>query len=635
MTVEARTPSRSNARSLRSRIMRIVVPLILGTFLIVGLVRFINIRDEVRSTLQQEHRIELNAVSAALTNQLAAVGNQARQLAAGRSARDFARSTQIGDIADAAITDAQNRLLTDFIGLIDATNNLVALRYVTSTGAVWSEVVLRAGIPVVNHGIQLGLLQNDPVVNTALTSFDDQAVMSEIFFAPIDPDLDAANPQPLLRFAAPVRPTGDSSTIAGAIVIDALAQPLLNSFVSNFGTVVSEQTGRYLLLVDEQNRLLAGVGADLFRIAQTETIPLETRFPSLVTFLNEQAGSTLLSPVAGQLISTREVYLGTSDRPHWRVVLSDNAAIVQGQANANALVLLGATLLLGGLICGIIYAVLGRLLKPINALVEQVSSAGGASKIEISAAASDEVAQLLTAFEAMSKRIETLQVEIQTQLSRYSRNLDIAARIGHETATIRDLDRLLNRAINLICQEFGFYHAQVFLLDDIGKDAVLVYSYGEVGRRMLEAGHKLAVGSQSVIGQVTATGMPVIVSDTTIRKGSPHRFNPMLPETRAEMALPLQIGGRVIGALDVQSKHPESFQPEEVQTFQLLADQIAIAIQNARLLVEARERLEQIETLNRQLTQEQWETSDAAALLTGGFRYDLRTVERLDDAAVT
>jgi GAF domain-containing protein/CheY-like chemotaxis protein len=637
MNLEARPASRSNARSLRFRIMRVVVPLILGTFLIVGLVRAVSIRDEARNTLLQEHRIELNAVSAALTNQLTAFGNQARQLAAARSARDFARSTQIGGMADASIADAQNRLLTDFTGLLQTANDLVALRYVTSTGAVWSEAILSAGIPVVNRGIRLGSLQNDPTVTAALTSFDDQATMGDVFFAPIDSDLIAldqtANLQPMLRFAAPVRPTGDSSTIAGAIVIDALAQPLLNSFMNNFGTVVSEQTGRQLLLVDRQNHLLAGIGADLFWTAQTDTIPLETNFPSLATFLSEQTESTLIAPVAGQLVSTREVSLGASGSPNWRIVISDDAAVMQGQADANALGLLAATLLVGGLVSGIIYAVLGRQLRPINALVEQVSSAGGAGKVEMPAAASDEVAQLLTAFEAMSERIETLQGEIQMQLSRYSRNLDIAARVGRETATIRDLDRLLNQAINLICQEFGFYHAQVFLLDDIGKDAVLVYSYGEIGRRMLEAGHKLAVGSQSVIGQVTATGMPVIVNDTTIREGSSHRFNPLLPETRAEMALPLQIGDRVIGALDVQSKQPDSFQPDEVQTFQLLADQIAIAIQNARLLVEARDRLEQIQTLNRQLTQEQWETADAAALLTGGFRYDLRTVERLDDVA--
>ena len=60
--------------------------------------------------------------------------------------------------------------------------------------------------------------------------------------------------------------------------------------------------------------------------------------------------------------------------------------------------------------------------------------------------------------------------------------MDIAARVSRETATLYDIDALLNRAINLICDEFGYYHAQVFLIDDIGENAVLVYSHGEVGR---------------------------------------------------------------------------------------------------------------------------------------------------------
>src|SRR5690606_2837132 len=184
--------------------------------------------------------------------------------------------------------------------------------------------------------------------------------------------------------------------------------------------------------------------------------------------------------------------------------------------------------------------------------------------------------------------------------------LDIAARIGHETATLRDIDKLLNRAINLICEEFGFYHAQVFLLDDVGKNAVLVYSYGETGQKLLEQNFKIPVGSESVIGTVTATGQPLIINGTAKPEG-PHRVNPLLPQTRAEMALPLQISDQIIGAVDIQSVIANSFRAEELRTFQLLADQIALAIQNARLILQSEERIEQIDALNRRLTRAAWE----------------------------
>src|SRR5690606_8603553 len=125
-----------------------------------------------------------------------------------------------------------------------------------------------------------------------------------------------------------------------------------------------------------------------------------------------------------------------------------------------------------------------------------------------------EVGQLIDAFEQMSQRVQALTAELETQVGRYSRNLEIAARLGRETATLYDMDALLNRAITLIVEEFGYYHAQVFLVDDAGQNAVLFYSYGEIGQKLLEQAHKIPVGSNSVIGTVTANAQPVVVNDT-------------------------------------------------------------------------------------------------------------------------
>ena len=181
-----------------------------------------------------------------------------------------------------------------------------------------------------------------------------------------------------------------------------------------------------------------------------------------------------------------------------------------------------------------------------------------------------------------------------------------------------DIDALLNRAINLICDEFGFYHAQVFLIDDIGENAVLVYSHGEVGQQLLQARHKIPVGSESVIGTVTRSGQTRGRQRHDKRTAYAHQFNPLLPQTRAEIALPLLSGERILGALDVQSMQSNSFQTDEVRTFEILADQIAVAIQNVRLLVQSEERITQIDTLNRQLTRSAWEeTSERSGLETG------------------
>ena len=193
---------------------------------------------------------------------------------------------------------------------------------------------------------------------------------------------------------------------------------------------------------------------------------------------------------------------------------------------------------------------------------------------------------------------------------------EVAQRIFRRT----DEDTLLAETVNLVRDHFeDIYHAQIFLIDEEGRDAVLRASTGPAGQELLKRGHKLAVGSQSVIGQVTQTGRPVLARDTS--RDPVHRANELLPNTRAELALPLVSGTQIIGALDVQSTRAAAFTPDDADVLQTLANQVAIAIDNARLftaqqrviaenqrLVEqAQHQLAQIEALNRRLTRRAWE----------------------------
>ncbi|MBN1440582.1 MAG: GAF domain-containing protein [Anaerolineales bacterium] len=167
--------------------------------------------------------------------------------------------------------------------------------------------------------------------------------------------------------------------------------------------------------------------------------------------------------------------------------------------------------------------------------------------------------------------------------------LQTAAEIARETIGLLDLDRLLSHSINLIRERFGFYHSSVFLLDDERKFAMLRESTGEAGRQMKARGHKLGVGSQSIVGWVTENARPRVADDVTA--DPMHRPNPLLPATRAELGIPLRIGETVIGALDVQSTLPYAFTPDDITILQVIADQIAIAVENARLFSTTREYL--------------------------------------------
>lgn len=193
---------------------------------------------------------------------------------------------------------------------------------------------------------------------------------------------------------------------------------------------------------------------------------------------------------------------------------------------------------------------------------------------------------------------------LETEVDRRTRNVMAVSEVGRAITGARNLDALLKQVVKLIVERFDVYHAQVFLVDEAGQNAVLRASTGLAGQQLLGRGHRLPVGSKSVIGQVTAQGEAVVALDTDT--DPVHRRNELLPDTRSEIALPLHVGGKVVGALDIQSVEPNAFSPDDVPVFQTMADQLAIAIENAHLFGQAQDSMAAIERLNRQLTGEAW-----------------------------
>jgi GAF domain-containing protein len=198
---------------------------------------------------------------------------------------------------------------------------------------------------------------------------------------------------------------------------------------------------------------------------------------------------------------------------------------------------------------------------------------------------------------------------------RRTRLLEATAEIGQVATAMLDLNALFSRSVEMIKDRFGFYHVQVFMVN--GDQAELVASTGEVGQRLLANKHKLPVGSNSVIGYVTRYGEAVIARSTD----AVHRFNPLLPDTRTELAVPIFEGDKIIGALDMQSVEPDAFRPEDVQALRSMANALAAAIRNAqlfevqersiqeqqRLYLESQDNLREIQRLNRQLTRAGWD----------------------------
>src|SRR5574341_2307402 len=187
-----------------------------------------------------------------------------------------------------------------------------------------------------------------------------------------------------------------------------------------------------------------------------------------------------------------------------------------------------------------------------------------------------------------------LQEQSRT-LERRASQMAVSAGVARITASLHDLQELLNTTVTLIHERFGFYHAGIFLVDDAREWAVLKASNSPGGQRLLARNHHLRVGQQGIVGYVTESGRPRIALD--VGTDAVHFLNPDLPDTHSEMAVPLNVHGETIGALDVQSTDVNAFTQEDVDVMQTLADQLAVAIDNARLFEETRRRLEELRAL--------------------------------------
>ena len=208
--------------------------------------------------------------------------------------------------------------------------------------------------------------------------------------------------------------------------------------------------------------------------------------------------------------------------------------------------------------------------------------------------------KLQTEHATLEQRVE----ERTLGLTRKTEQLRATSYIARKTAEVQDLATLLGTVAKLVSDQFGFYHTGIFLINEAGNQAVLQAASSEGGQRMIERGHSLTVGMQGIVGYVAAQKKPRIALDV----GTDAVFfnNPDLPMTRSELALPLLIRGRVLGVLDIQSDKPQAFNLEDIDVWQTLSDQVAIAIENARLMDETQAAIAQLEALTSVRTREAW-----------------------------
>lgn len=203
------------------------------------------------------------------------------------------------------------------------------------------------------------------------------------------------------------------------------------------------------------------------------------------------------------------------------------------------------------------------------------------------------------------------------ELEKKADQLNAAAYIAQQAAEFKDLSVLLPNVAQLISREFGFYHAGIFLVTEKEDYAVLQATSSEGGRRMIERGHRLRIGVEGIVGFAAAEKRPRIALD--VGEDAVFFDNPELPETRSEIAIPLIAQNRLIGVLDVQSVEPQAFTQDDVDILQTLADQIAVAIENVRLITESQNLIRELETMSAESARQNWQEQLSSKI--PGYQY--------------
>ncbi len=413
----------------------------------------------------------------------------------------------------------------------------------------------------------------------------------------------------------------------------------LNSITELVSNIRVGTTG-YAFLVDKDNRLIAfpPVGYSDFGITP-EKLPLGeiinkeklSGVPDgfFEILLKTSSGESGLATITLNNMERFMVYRPISEVGYGLVILVPTEELLTEAKTADEqiasetrnTIALSILLIIGILVvASVATLVMGNLLtsplKTLTKTAEKITSGNLEARAEIQGR--DEIAILAKALNTMTSTLSGLIQSLEQRVAERTVDLDNARllsekRVG-ELQTISEIsgiftgeqkiEVLLPLITHLVSERFDFYHVGIFLLDESRQFAVLQAANSEGGQKMLEHGHKLKVGTTGIVGFVAQKGESRIALDV----GTDAVFfnNPDLPRTRSEMALPLITRGQTIGVLDVQSDKPGAFIENDASTLGILADQIAVVIENARLFNQTQQSLRETQALYSQHVMESW-----------------------------
>lgn len=314
--------------------------------------------------------------------------------------------------------------------------------------------------------------------------------------------------------------------------------------------------------------------------------------------------------------------------------ITDRTEVLAGQArsrNIAILVSMGA-LLLGGM--GLV-AITGRVLRPIGQITGAATAiAEGDLNRQVPVINSnDELGVLSSAFNQMTDQLRELVGQLEHRVAERSRRLEIVALLGERISGILQLDALLNEAVNQIKDNFGYYHAHIYRLDTETDSLVVVAGTGSAGAEMLARGHHISLNAPTSLVARAARSQQVVRVDN-VQQALDWLPNPLLPNTRSEMAVPILLENRVVGVLDVQSDAIAGLDEGDAALLRSVANQVAVAINNVELFARVEGALAEARATQAQYLERAWSRDQVTRNSVGRVQFSMGESTTLSEEAI-